>query len=67
MDMKRIKLGNFEIGGDKLTILTGPCALESKAIAEEDAAALKEVWQKLDIKYCFKSTFDKANRSSITS
>ena len=67
MDMKRIKLGNFEIGGDKLTILAGPCALESKAIAEEVAAALKEVCQKLDINYVFKSSFDKANRSSITS
>lgn len=67
MDMKRIKLGNFEIGGDKLTILAGPCALESKSMAEEVAAGLKEICQKLDINYVFKSSFDKANRSSITS
>jgi len=67
MDIKRIKLGNFEIGGDKLTILAGPCALESKSMAEEVAAGLKEICQKLDINYVFKSSFDKANRSSITS
>lgn len=67
MDMKRIKLENFEIGGDKLTILAGPCALESKNIADEVAAGLKEICQKLDINYVFKSSFDKANRSSITS
>ena len=67
MNMKRIKLGNFEIGGDKLTILAGPCALESQSMAEEVAAGLKEACQKLDINYVFKSSFDKANRSSITS
>lgn len=67
MDMKRIKLRNFELGGDKLTILAGPCALESKEIAEEVAVKLKKVCQKLDINYVFKSSFDKANRSSITS
>ena len=65
--MKKIKLGNFEIGGDKLTILAGPCALESKEIAEEVAVELKRICQKLDINYVFKSSFDKANRSSITS
>ncbi len=65
--MKKINLGNFEIGGDKLTILAGPCALESKEIAEEVARELKRVCQKLDINYVFKSSFDKANRSSITS
>lgn len=67
MDMKRIKLRNFELGGDKLTILAGPCALESKEIAETVAVKLKEVCQKLDINYVFKSSFDKANRSSINS
>ena len=67
MEMKKIKLGNFEIGGDKLTILAGPCALESKEIAEEVAVELKRICQKLDINYVFKSSFDKANRSSITS
>lgn len=65
--MKRIKLRDFEIGGDKLTILAGPCAIESMEILEETAQGLKEITKKLDINFVFKSSFDKANRSSINS
>ena len=65
--MKRIKLGNFEIGGEKLTILAGPCAIESQDILNKTAEKLKEITEKLDINFVFKSSFDKANRSSITS
>ncbi|MBS6602791.1 MAG: 3-deoxy-8-phosphooctulonate synthase [Brachyspira sp.] len=65
--MKRIKLRNFEIGGDKLTILAGPCAIESQEILNQTAEKLKEITEKLDINFVFKSSFDKANRSSITS
>lgn len=67
MNMKRIKLGNFEIGGDKLTILAGPCAIESQEILNKTAEKLKEITTKLDINFVFKSSFDKANRSSINS
>lgn len=67
MDMKRIKLRNFEIGGDKLTIMAGPCAIESQDILNRTAEKLKEITEKLGINYIFKSSFDKANRSSITS
>ena len=66
-NIKRIKLRDFEIGGDKLTILAGPCAIESQKILDETAAGLKEITKKLGINYVFKSSFDKANRSSITS
>ena len=66
-NIKRIKLRDFEIGGDKLTILAGPCAIESQEILDETAAGLKEITQELGINYVFKSSFDKANRSSITS
>lgn len=65
--MKRIKLRNFEIGGDKLTILAGPCAIESQEILNKTAEKLKEITEKLGINFVFKSSFDKANRSSITS
>ncbi len=67
MDMKRIKLRDFEIGGDKLTILAGPCAAESQEILDVTAKGLKEITKKLGINFVFKSSFDKANRSSITS
>ncbi len=67
MDMKTIKLRDFEIGGDKLTIIAGPCAAESQEILDETAKGLKEITKKLDINFIFKSSFDKANRSSIYS
>ena len=67
MDMKKIKLKDFEIGGDKLTILAGPCAIESQDILNQTAETLKEVTQKLGINFVFKSSFDKANRSSLGS
>lgn len=62
-----LKLKNFEIGGDKLTILAGPCAIESIDVMRETAEGLKKVCEKLDINYVFKSSYDKANRSSISS
>ena len=66
-NIKKINLRDFEIGGDKLTILAGPCAIESMSVIDETASALKEICAKLDINFVFKSSFDKANRSSITS
>ena len=65
--IKPVKLRNFEIGSDKLTILAGPCAIESKDILFTVAEKLKKITQELDINYIFKSSFDKANRSSIKS
>lgn len=66
-NIKRIKLRDFAIGGDKLTILAGPCAIESIEILEQTAEGLKKITEELDINFVFKSSFDKANRSSITS
>lgn len=65
--IKPVKLRDFEIGGNKLSILAGPCAIESKDILFTVAEALKKLTQELDINYVFKSSFDKANRSSINS
>lgn len=67
MSIESINLRDFEIGGDKLTILAGPCAIESQAILDETAAGLKEITKDLGINFVFKSSFDKANRSSLTS
>jgi 2-dehydro-3-deoxyphosphooctonate aldolase (KDO 8-P synthase) len=66
-EIKKIKLKDFEIGGQKLTILAGPCVIETQEILEKTAEKLKEITQKLDINFIFKSSFDKANRSSINS
>ena len=67
MNKKVVELRNFKIGGDKLTILAGPCVAESQEILDETAKGLKEITQKLGINFVFKSSFDKANRSSINS
>ena len=67
MSKNKIRLRDFEIGGDKLTILAGPCAIESEEILDVTAHKLKEITKKLDINFVFKSSFDKANRSSLRS
>ncbi len=66
--MKHISLSDFKIGNDlPFTLIAGPCQLESKDHAFDIAGFLKEICQELDINYIFKSSFDKANRSSISS
>lgn len=59
MSIKKIKLRDFEIGGNKLTIIAGPCAAESQAILDETAQGLKEITEKLGINYIFKSSLTK--------
>lgn len=65
--LNKVNLRNFEIGGDKLTILAGPCAIETKDILFKTAEYLKKTTEELNINFVFKSSYDKANRSSINS
>lgn len=63
-----MKLCNFEVGLDKpFFLLSGPCVIESEQLAIETAGTLKEICEKLNIPFVFKSSFDKANRTSIDS
>lgn len=63
-----MKLCNFEIGSKRpFFLIAGPCVIEDRALAIDVASYLKEVTDALDIPYIFKSSFDKANRSSIGS
>lgn len=66
-EMNKIKLKDFEIGANKLTILAGPCVIESQDVLEETVGQLKLITEKLGINFIFKSSYDKANRSSINS
>ena len=50
-----------------LSIMAGPCAMESRDHALEMAAALKEIAERLGLGLVYKSSFDKANRTSISS
>ena len=59
-------LNRFEIGGNnRFVLLAGPCAIESEEMTMEVAAKLKEICEELNIHLIFKSSFDKANRSSV--
>lgn len=60
-------LCGFKVGLEQpLFLMAGPCVIENEALAIETAGFLKEVCQKLDISFIFKSSFDKANRSSLS-
>ena len=48
-------------------LIAGPCVIESEDLVNEVAAKMKEITDKLGIQYVFKASFDKANRSSISS
>ncbi len=60
-----VKAGQVEIANDKqFTLIAGPCALESRQHAFEMATAIKEITTKLGIGFIYKTSFDKANRTS---
>ena len=63
-----MKIADQEVGLDKpFFLLSGPCAIESEQLAIETAGRLKEICQRLSIPFVFKSSFDKANRTSLNS
>ena len=60
-----MQLGDFEVGlGHPIFLIAGPCVVESEALALESAAALKEIAAEVGMPFIYKSSFDKANRSS---
>ena len=67
--MKLVKINEaFEIGGNnRFTLIAGPCAIESEEMCLEVAETLKQICEELRLNFVFKSSFDKANRSSIFS
>ena len=65
--MKDIKVGNVIFGKDNLGIIAGPCVIENRDHSLEMSYAIKEVSENVGIPIIFKSSFDKANRTSIKS
>lgn len=60
-----MKLCNFEAGLDKpLFLIAGPCVIESQQMALDTAGMLKEICDELKLPFIYKSSYDKANRSS---
>jgi len=65
--LRNIKVGNVIFGRDNLGIIAGPCVIENRDHSLEMSYAIKEVSEDVGIPIIFKSSFDKANRTSIKS
>jgi 2-dehydro-3-deoxyphosphooctonate aldolase (KDO 8-P synthase) len=60
-----MKLAGFEVGLDRpLFLIAGPCVIESESMAMDTAGRLRDLTRELSIPFIYKSSFDKANRSS---
>lgn len=63
-----MKICDFEVGLQQpFFLIAGPCVVESIELARDTAGQLKEITQSLEIPFIYKSSFDKANRSSVDS
>lgn len=68
MTPKIIRVGGFEIGAGKpLALIAGPCVIEGRDSALRHASYLKEVAERVGIPFIYKSSYDKANRTSLGS
>ena len=65
---KAVRIGGVTLANDvPLAVFAGPCAMESRDHALEMASALKEITTRLGIGLIFKTSYDKANRTSLSS
>jgi 2-dehydro-3-deoxyphosphooctonate aldolase (KDO 8-P synthase) len=65
---RHVRIGDLTLGNDRpLAVIAGPCALESRAHALETSQALAEMAAKLGIGLIYKTSYDKANRTSLQS
>jgi len=63
-----VDIGAFTVGqGQRPFLIAGPCVIESEQLVLETAGRIAEITRALGMPYVFKSSFDKANRTSITS
>ena len=68
MQPRHVEIGDLTLGNDlPLVLIAGPCALESRGHALEVSAALVEITRKLGVGLIYKTSFDKANRTSLSS
>jgi len=68
MEQKKIKIHNFDVSNNlPFFLIAGPCSIESNAHAIDHAGKINEICKKLSINFVYKSSFDKANRTSLNS
>ncbi|UWR32608.1 3-deoxy-8-phosphooctulonate synthase [Sulfitobacter sp. W027] len=65
--MTQLRIGNLTVGNDRpLTVIAGPCQLESEDHAQMIAGVLKEACDAAGAQFIFKASYDKANRTSLS-
>ena len=65
---KHVSIGPYTVGNDQdLVVIAGPCAMESRDHALEVSSALKEIGDTAGVSIIYKTSFDKANRTSVSS
>jgi 2-dehydro-3-deoxyphosphooctonate aldolase (KDO 8-P synthase) len=63
-----VNIGSLKVGqGQRPFLIAGPCVIESEQIVMDTAGSIAEIARSLGMPYVFKSSFDKANRTSMTS
>jgi 2-dehydro-3-deoxyphosphooctonate aldolase (KDO 8-P synthase) len=67
MSFEPFQIGSVPVGGPMPFFILGPCALESESFAWDMARSIDEIAKKTGIHYLFKASYDKANRTSVTS
>ena len=68
MKVREVKIGNVTIGGSQpLALIAGPCVIESEKSVLRHAEKLKKLASLMGVPLIFKSSYDKANRTSISS
>jgi 2-dehydro-3-deoxyphosphooctonate aldolase (KDO 8-P synthase) len=66
--MRKVNIGGIRVGGgEPFVLIAGPCVIESERLARKVAADLKALTAELGIPFIFKSSYDKANRTSVRS
>ncbi len=67
-ETRSFSVGDVEVGGgNSLFLIGGPCGIESRSLLQTVAGRLEEITDTLEMPYIFKSSYDKANRTSIDS
>jgi len=68
MEQKKIKIHNFDVSNNlPFFLIAGPCSIENNAHAIDHAGKINEICKRLNINFVYKSSFDKANRTSLKS
>lgn len=62
-----VSIGDYQLGGDRPVFILGPCVIESEAFLREVAPRIKTIATEVGVDLVFKASYDKANRSSVSS